>query len=277
MKKFENIILASDIDGTFVWKSNETHPKNIEKIKYFNENGGHFLLSSGRNSHDIFVIIKQIREIVNTPCVLCNGCLLYDVQNDVIENPVYLNNEDLVKMIYDVDKNFPDVGFRASDKDGFLARQSDEYIKEELRTFGIYHIARFCDISAFKDRDIFKVMFCTKTKERCLELEEYVRARYSDKFALARSSDKMLEAMPLGISKAYQLNYLRKKMQKTNPDIQLWCIGDFDNDLDMLRSADVAACPENASDNVKDICSVHLCHCKDGAIADLIDLIEEKI
>lgn len=276
MKKFENIIIASDIDGTFVWKANEPNPKNIEKIKDFTENGGHFLLSSGRNSRDIFIIIKQIREIVNAPCVLCNGCLLYDVQNDIIENPVYVDRDELLKMIRDVEERFPDVGFRASDKDGFIAREYDEYIKDELKRFGIYHLARFGSIDDFYDKDIFKVMFCS-SKERCQELNEYLKSNYGDKFALTRSSEKMVEAMPRGITKAYQLNYLRDKMKKTNPDIKLWCIGDFDNDIDMLRSADVAACPENASDTVKEICSVHLCHCKDGAIAELIDFIEKRL
>ena len=42
MKKFQNIYIASDIDGTFTWEYNHTSERNFEKLKYFNENGGHF-------------------------------------------------------------------------------------------------------------------------------------------------------------------------------------------------------------------------------------------
>jgi hypothetical protein len=45
----------------------------------------------------------------------------------------------------------------------------------------------------------------------------------------------------------------------------------------MLLSADMVACPENATDHIKSISSIVTCHCKDGAIADLIDKIEEMI
>ena len=56
MKKFENILIASDIDGTLLFQ-NEIHPRNFEKLRYFCENGGHFALATGRNHMDIFAIM----------------------------------------------------------------------------------------------------------------------------------------------------------------------------------------------------------------------------
>ena len=35
MKKFENIVIASDIDGTILWNSSYINPKNFEKLQYF--------------------------------------------------------------------------------------------------------------------------------------------------------------------------------------------------------------------------------------------------
>ena len=48
-------------------------------------------------------------------------------------------------------------------------------------------------------------------------------------------------------------------------------------DLEMLRAADVAVCPENAIDSVKEICDLCLCDHKQGVIADLIEHIEREI
>ena len=133
MKKFENIILASDIDGTFIGRDGKAPARNVEKVKYFTENGGHFLFSSGRNSKDIQIVVDNIAEIVNTPCVLVNGGMLYDVHADKIENPIYLDTPGLVEVFKDTGENFPDVGFRASYSGGFIVRDTDEFILSALK------------------------------------------------------------------------------------------------------------------------------------------------
>lgn len=276
MKKFENIILASDIDGTLLWKYSGLNPKNTEKIRYFTENGGHFLISSGRNSKDIMVVSKELIDLVNTPCVLVNGGMLYDIEKDEIENPVYVDTEKLVELLSDVEEKFPDVGFRASHSGGFLARDYDEYIMNELKNFGVAGYATFCKLDDFRGYKLFKAIF-RHTTERIAEVSEYVIPKYKDRFSFTRSSETILEVQPLGITKAYQLAYLKERMLKKYPDAKLWCVGDFDNDIDMLRFADFAACPENSSDEVKKICPIHLCHCKDGAVAELVDIIEKSL
>ena len=82
-----------------------------------------------------------------------------------------------------------------------------------------------------------------------------------------------MEVQPIGISKKFQFPYLKEMY----PDTELWCIGDFNNDLEMLSGADVAVCPENAVDEVKAICQLQVCHCKEGALAEMIDEIERRL
>ncbi len=83
--------------------------------------------------------------------------------------------------------------------------------------------------------------------------------------------------MPLGISKAYRLAKMRDEMKKENPDIRLFCIGDFDNDIEMLSEADFSFCPANACDRVKAIAKKEVCHCDEGALAEAIDYMEKLI
>ena len=61
MKKFEHILIASDIDGTLLWNSQYINPSNFEKLRYFCENGGHFALSTGRNHKDIFDFCLRLK------------------------------------------------------------------------------------------------------------------------------------------------------------------------------------------------------------------------
>ena len=69
MSKFKNIYIASDIDGTFLWDCGYVNPKNIEAVKYFTENGGHFAFSTGRNRFDTERVLPYWREICNMPCI----------------------------------------------------------------------------------------------------------------------------------------------------------------------------------------------------------------
>ena len=70
MKKFEHILLTSDVDATFFWEESYVHPSNLDAVKYFIENGGRFSFASGRNHRDVFLILPHIEDYVNLPCVL---------------------------------------------------------------------------------------------------------------------------------------------------------------------------------------------------------------
>ena len=76
MKKFEDIYIASDIDGTFLWECSYANPKNAEAVKYFTANGGHFAFSTGRNRFDTARVLPEWRELCNMPCIFCNGSML---------------------------------------------------------------------------------------------------------------------------------------------------------------------------------------------------------
>ena len=47
MGKFDGILIATDWDGTF-FSNNQLFDKNLEAIRYFQDNGGSFTLCSGR-------------------------------------------------------------------------------------------------------------------------------------------------------------------------------------------------------------------------------------
>ena len=58
-------------------------------------------------------------------------------------------------------------------------------------------------------------------------------------------------------------------------DKTLVCIGDFYNDVPMLEIADIAACPDNAPDDIKAMCNIVTCNNNEGALADLIEILEK--
>jgi HAD superfamily hydrolase (TIGR01484 family) len=77
MGKFDGILIASDLDGTLC--SGTVTQKNIEAIKYFQDNGGKFTICTGRNVQHF----KQFLDIVkpNTYTIFLNGAHICDVES----------------------------------------------------------------------------------------------------------------------------------------------------------------------------------------------------
>ena len=95
---------------------------------------------------------------------------------------------------------------------------------------------------------------------------------YGTRFSVTSSGSAVLEVQRGGCNKAMGLRALH---DHCGHDRILIACGDYENDMEMLRAADVAICPENAMDRVKEICRHTLCHCKDGLMGDVIDLLEK--
>lgn len=271
-------MLASDIDGTYIFHGGKNYPdgreKNNEKIAYFIENGGHFTFSSGRNHKDIYEIIPALDSLVNLPCVLCNGSFCYDTKTGEIKNPTYLEPAptlDLLKKISEMGN----IGWRISWRDGFLIRAEDGIIASDLQRMGLEDIATIKPFSEFDGKGYFKIV-CMASGQTFGDVFAELRRQFP-MFTYTRSSDKLVEIMPLGITKATQLGYIKGELAKTHPNVTLCCVGDFDNDADMLRFADIPMCPENATDAIKNICKVRLCHASQGALADAIEKIEQSL
>ncbi len=273
MKKFENILITSDIDGTILWQADYVNPKNYEKLRYFLDNGGHFALSTGRNHIDVFAVASRFKDYVNMPCILCNGSYLYDFKTRQIVNPQYLNQEKLLALLHLIRHDFMGkAGFRASFQDGFIVCDDDSYILEQLKHFHLDHLAIIRPLEEFSKENFFKAVFIAPP-ETLSQIEALAREHFENDFTFTTSSDCIFEVQPLGISKSFQFPHLKKLYHHA----EIWAIGDYNNDLEMLAGADVSVCPENAVDEVKAIANHQVCHCKDGALAEMIDLIEYKI
>ncbi len=272
MKKFSNILIASDIDGTILWDAHFVHPRNYERLRYFCENGGHFALSTGRNHTDIFAIMEKLGDYVNMPCVLCNGSYLYDTQKKEILNPQYLESESLLSLLSEIRRDYDGrVGFRASFDKGFLVCEGDEEILVRLRHYGLAHLAIPRPFEDFGKEKLYKAVLIADPA-LLVEVREKIEP-YSHAFTFTTSDKHILEIQPKGVSKRFQFPYLKSLYNGA----ELWCIGDYNNDIEMLRGADVAVCPANAVPAVKAIAHHEVCHCRDGALADMINLIEKSI
>lgn len=270
MKRFDHIIIASDLDGTFLNANGGVVPRNLEAIRYFTENGGHFTFSTGRTADIILPRIPMAPTLLNLPAVTGNGTCLYDFAEKKASCEYLLPYEILKELGDFFATEAPDLAMRASTQTGLAAYDLDNpRIRSEYeRNRDQYEIVPFAD---WDKLGVYKLAV-RGNPERLQELYPTFEKRWGDRTQLALSWNDLLDIQLGGRTKAVMLRELIAARFDT-PTV-LCAVGDYENDLEMLRMADLAACPDNAIDAVKAVCPLHFCSNNEGVIGDLVEYLD---
>lgn len=268
MGKFDGCLLYSDIDGTFLDDDGNTIDKNMSAIKYFMSEGGKFGLATGRANHscDNYALLAGI----NAPGICYNGAMVYDFKR---EQHIYLEmpTEKSKDYIDDIIKQYPNIGVEFVYKDKILCCNENEAI---LRHFKYEEFK--CEMTTFdKVVDGWIKVLLVDDKDIITEVDNMVREKRFNEANFMRSSPYFLEMIPKNASKGNALlwvaNHLGIDENKT------FAVGDYYNDVSMIKSASIGAFVENAPDDLKRQVGLVLCKNTDGAIAEFISKIEEYI
>ena len=279
MKKFDNLIIVSDMDGTFFGEKATVLNNNIEAIRFFQKNGGIFTLATGRDYKILEQKYSDLREYLSCPAILCNGSYLYDFKKKEKIYEIELNKEEALNIVSLVKNEIPESSFRVSFDKGFLCDNKNKIPFSPELAQELSPIIIFDDPLKYKDVPWHKLVFSSNgekgasadglssTENNWIPKAEKIISQIELKtLFFTTSSGTLLELLPKEASKGKALINLRKLF----PNKKIICVGDYLNDMDMLQSADIPACPANALDQVKNICKVHLCDHREGCIADLI-------
>ncbi len=275
MKKFENIVIASDLDGTYFGAKSCIVQRNVERVKYFCENGGHFTFATGRLPLFIKKPIPDPQKYINMPAVMGNGTCIYDYsENRAIEE--HFLDSAVISRILSFIRDFDNtLGIRATFREGFVVNDIENPIsRREYERLPDFMDKRIISFEEWHKLDLFKINIIGDDKA-IDELYSQLKERFSGATGITRSASFLIELIPLGVTKAQGLKklvgeYFDRKMT-------LICVGDYDNDIEMLKLADIAVCPSNANDNVKAICDKCLCSNEEGVIGDLIDMLDREL
>jgi len=269
---FDGIVLLSDIDGTLATYDRVIQPKNIDAVRYFTENGGMFAVATGRTAHSARHMISQLS--VNCPCITVNGAAIYDYVHEKMLHVTYLNHAATV-LFEPIIQRYPEVGIEIN-VDGILkcvrySVRSEEHIIYELGEFTQYSME---DID--KDSKWFKILF-TGSKKLIDCVEELGKQLLTDDapYYLVRSEPTLFEILPKGATKGDGVRFLSEYL--SIPITNIYAIGDFYNDIEFLKAAGFSAAVKDAPDEVLAVTDYTTCSCQDGAVADFITFIEQKI
>jgi Cof subfamily protein (haloacid dehalogenase superfamily) len=270
MAKFDQYLIVSDLDGTFFGPKCTILENNIEAIQYFVKNGGKFTVATGRDLLAMLKIFPNVETILSCPAILCNGAYFYDFQTKTISHEVSLNKPEFLSVLQMVVNKFPGTGFRISSDIGFLCPNMSKFLAERMVEF--MDITKTDSLDHYMDHSWHKCVFVAEP-EIITDIGKFLDTLALTDLSVTTSHSTLAEIIPKESGKGKKI----KQYENMFPDRKIICVGDNGNDLDMLRVADLAACPENAIDLVKTTSSIHLCHHRDGCIADLIYKLDSSI
>ena len=132
------------------------------------------------------------------------------------------------------------------------------------------------EVKDFREVDlpIIKLLF-EEEKPLLDEVRSFILAQeWGARYELIFSSDHLLELTRRGATKGGMILKLAKLLGVARKDI--YCIGDHNNDIPMLEVSEIGFAPENAIPEVKEWGAHIVCHCKDGALADVVEILNHR-
>lgn len=275
--KFENVIIVTDLDGTYIAKTEDGEKRNREKIEYFKANGGHFTFATGRNISHILGSIPDATDVVNLPIVCCNGAYLYDMKSRKELSGYTMSPEAVFSMIEKFNElaEAPEC-HGAGTRRNIACRRKDLAIgdpMEYLHPVFDKNIDGIRSMEEWKNYRIYKCVFFGDGDPTTV-IRERMDPIFQKDFSILQASPRYYEYHAKGVSKGAMISEMMS-LVFGNRKMTLCVAGDFDNDVEMLKRADIAICPENASYPVKSICHKQMCHHQKGLMGDIVDYLDK--
>ena len=273
MTDYSRYLIVTDLDGTFFGKGARLVEENLTAIAAFKAGGGHITAGTGRIPTNIRKDIPLCGELFNAPAVTANGAFIYDLSADELLHSTPMDADATLAAARLVESLNPRVGMRVSTGKAFLVNRDriNDAILRDIGEPDAYE-GEVLPLSAWKTEGAlwYKMVFRGEREE--LEgIRPVVEATFGDTFEYSLSSPRFFELQRKGCTKATGLRFVAEYLKgKLGHPVVTVAVGDQENDLPMLMAADIAACPANAAESVKAVCSIHLCHHDMGCMADLI-------
>lgn len=266
MGKYTGKILLSDLDGTLFDSDTNVSAGNKEAIAEFVKEGGKFGIATGRSMPNAAKFLEGIA--INSYCILANGGLLYDYEGQQYVEEYDLPKEKVEPFLKRCIAKQPQIGVQIYARDMCYFVSAGESVWQEV--IANHQPIRVCSMEQVRNQEWVKILFYGKEEdlEWIMEQSEYLELERA--IARVRSSDIFYEFLPAQINKGTMLAKLRKYVPETDT---IYAVGDFYNDMDMLKASDVGIAMGNAPQEVKEVAD-HVCaDCNHSAIADVIQNI----
>lgn len=269
-KNYSDWLIVSDIDGTLNNKMRRLPKRNEEAIKRFVADGGRFTLASGRNPQSMEKHFKRL-PIEGTPAVVINGAGIYDFNQKKMIHFSSISNEG-IGLAIECAKKFPMVDVLVVAKDIIYVTGIGWFGRCFVAADNLDHKC-IKNIEDVPKENWGKVIF-SGLPHQISKVKKHFETLNSSELSLMSSSIASFEVLAANTHKGTAVMKLAEILGIDHSHVG--AIGDYFNDLDMLKTVGVPACCGQAPKELKEVSEFVACHCNNGAVADFIEYIESK-
>ena len=259
----KKIAFFCDMDGTLLNHDKTISRENLDAIAEFTQKGNLFVVSIGR-------VIQAMRRYVDAmqlkgPIILCNGGQIYDCGREEVAWSKDLDYDKALAMVSGLTSRFPSACAEVCRPDGIYDYNFNEYERHHWQIAGF--TATVCERAEDIPRDNWSKILFAMPHEDIEPFAKYAETLEFFPYAdFVTSGTNFHEMLPRGCSKGSAL----KKLVEIYglDDYVTAAMGDYINDMEMLRAADIAVCPANSHEDVKGMCDIVTEEdCEHGAVA----------
>lgn len=281
MGKFDGFLICTDCDGTLTDSNGELSEENAKAIKYFQEEGGRFTLATGRFAEHLNKYSDKIK--VNAPVISLNGVLLYDMdeRKKICEMPMETKDGmEVLSYINDRWKGVWEYWINFSGQESACYKPlEDKFESETLQIEEEYREFFAAGSGDLDKRPVYETMIkivpdttakivFVMPEDMLRPMQKDLREKFGDRFHFDSSWPNGLEMQGIHSSKGIAVEKLKEYLGDIKCTV---CVGDYDNDISMLKIADISYAVGNALDEVKQVADRVTVTNNESAIAKIIE------
>ena len=262
-QSLRDFLVVCDMDNTLLTAQTGIPSCNMETVKLFCALGGRFTIASGRTVESVGRYVGELP--LTAPAITNGGGVLYDYSAKKVISSKTLPKIAARRALEDIRARFPKIGVEImADNGRIYVIRANKYTHEHT----LYERLRYV-VSDFTDvpGEWNKVLF-TADPDVIAGVQSYMRFREYPGVYFVPTNTMYYEIMPENVSKASGLRELAGRL--SIPMENTIAIGDYFNDLDVMRAAGYAVAVGNAPPEVKDAADEVTGACLDGGVAQFL-------
>lgn len=264
---FSGVLLVSDFDDTLVDRKKHLPERTRTALNRFVSEGGCFTLASGRGLESVR---KQAPGLpINAPVIVATGTQIYDLKEEKLlyEASFSPNVENMFRRIL---SEFPEAAAEIYGNGHLYCIRPNEITKFHLEL--TRQTATETELAEVPWPWVYGKL--EDTNENLHRMQDIILAEYADVCGAFFSHEFLLEINPAGINKGTGALRLAELLGMDR--MHLYCAGDNQNDVDMLRAAELGFVPKGSTSAALQVADVVVCDCDEGAVADVVAYLERK-
>jgi Cof subfamily protein (haloacid dehalogenase superfamily) len=237
------LLLAADLDGTLIGEDLRLSPRLKSAVQEAQERGIMVTIATGRMPVQTIPFAEELN--LRTPLICGQGGLIFDLERNRVLHKVSLPLPPVREAVH----------FARERELLFIVFDDEGVYVDRLGPFSEFHrratnapMQEVGDLVSFLRQEPMKFLFYAEPEEMP-ELIAALEQLFDHRLQIVRTHAKIVEGIPLGVSKGRGLAYLAAHLGVSQQ--ATIAIGDQDNDVDMVAWAGLGVAMQNGNEAVK--------------------------